>query len=75
MPEIAHKGYAPTVWESLATAPHPSLSFQNSFWHSVAPAGPVSTRLEGEAHTETAIVGGGSLASRQPCIWPRQVTW
>ena len=61
MPEIAHKGYAPTVWESLAAAPHPSLSFQNSFWHSVAPAGPVSTRLEGEAHTETAIVGGGFL--------------
>ncbi|WP_420402813.1 NAD(P)/FAD-dependent oxidoreductase [Nisaea sp.] len=61
MPEIAHKGYRPTIWEELAGAPHPSLSFQSSFWHSVAPAGPAAQRLAGEARTEIAVVGGGFL--------------
>jgi glycine/D-amino acid oxidase-like deaminating enzyme len=61
MPEIAHKGYKPTIWEDLAGAPHPSLSFQSSFWHSVAAAGPDAKRLEGEARTEIAVVGGGFL--------------
>lgn len=59
MTEIAHEGYRPTLFERLAAAPHPSLSFQASFWHATAPEGPRTAPLEGEAETDVAIVGGG----------------
>lgn len=61
MPEIAHRGYAPNIWEKLAAAPHPSISFQSSVWHAVAPPAPSTQRLEGEARADIAIVGGGFL--------------
>lgn len=61
MTKIAHEGYSPTLFERLAAAPHPSLTFQESFWHATAPAGPRTIPLEGEAETDVAIVGGGYL--------------
>ena len=61
MTKIAHEGYRPTLFERLAAAPHPSLSFQSSFWHATAPAGPQSAALDGEVETDVAVVGGGYL--------------
>ena len=61
MVQPAHSGYRPTLWERLAGAPHPSVSFQSSFWHASAPPGPPSERLEGEVRTALAVVGGGYL--------------
>ncbi len=61
MTKIAHEGYRPTLWERLAAAPHPSLSFQSTLWHATAPAGPASGPLEGEVETDVAVVGGGYL--------------
>lgn len=61
MTQPAHAGYRPTLWERLAGAPHPSVSFQSSFWHATAIAGPPTERLEGEFRTPLAVVGGGYL--------------
>jgi len=61
MTEIAHEGYRPTLWERLADAPHPSVSFQASLWHATAPDGPSAGPLGGEVETDVAIVGGGYL--------------
>lgn len=61
MTQSSHTGYRPTLWERLADAPHPSVSFQSSFWHATAAEGPPSERLEGEARTPLAVVGGGYL--------------
>ncbi|SDG46646.1 NAD(P)/FAD-dependent oxidoreductase [Thalassobaculum litoreum] len=61
MTKIAHEGYSPTLFERLAAAPHPSVSFQSSFWHATAPAGPETGPLAGEVETDVAVVGGGYL--------------
>ena len=61
MPNPEHTGYSPTLCERLADAPHPSISFQSSFWHASAPPGPQTERLEGEARTALAVIGGGYL--------------
>ena len=61
MSSVAHEGYRPTIWERLADAPHPSVSFQESLWHATAPPGPELPRLEGEVETDVAVVGGGYL--------------
>lgn len=61
MTKIAHEGYSPTLFERLAAAPHPSVSFQSSFWHATAPAGPQTGPLAGEVETDVAVVGGGYL--------------
>src|SRR3546814_15566508 len=61
MPKPEHTGYSPTLWERLANAPHPSVSFQSSFWHASAPPGPMTERLEGEVRTALAVIGGGYL--------------
>ena len=61
MVQPAHTGYRPTLWERLADAPHPSVSFQSSFWHASAPPAPVTERLEGEVRTPLAVIGGGYL--------------
>ena len=61
MAKIAHEGYRPTLWERVAGAPHPSYSFQASFWHATAPPPPASAPLAGAAATDVAIVGGGYL--------------
>lgn len=61
MTKIAHEGYRPTLFERLAAAPHPSVSFQSSFWHATAPAGPEAGPLDGEVETDVAVVGGGYL--------------
>lgn len=61
MKTIAHEGYRPTLWERLAGAPHPSVSFQSTLWHATAPPGPETGPLEGEVETDVAVVGGGYL--------------
>ena len=61
MSHPVHSGYRPTLWERLAAAPHPSVSFQSSFWHATAPAGPQTRRLEGEVRVKLAVIGGGYL--------------
>ncbi|NQW09869.1 MAG: FAD-binding oxidoreductase [Alphaproteobacteria bacterium] len=61
MTEIAHRGYRPTLWERLAGAPLPSVSFQSSFWHATAPEGPRTGPLAGEERCDVAVVGGGYL--------------
>jgi glycine/D-amino acid oxidase-like deaminating enzyme len=61
MVQPTHSGYRPTLWERLADAPHPSVSFQSSFWHASAPPGPETERLEGELRARTVVVGGGYL--------------
>ncbi len=61
MTEVAHEGYRPNIWERLAGAPHPSLSFQSSYWHAAAPAAPEFPRLEDQIETDVAVVGGGYL--------------
>ncbi len=58
---IAHEGYRPNLWERLAKAPHPSLSFQASLWHAMAPAAPPMSSLSGDIETDVAVVGGGYL--------------